>query len=203
MATSGNYRIAIWPRTGGSAAVTTSTYAPLPTTFSTQTFKIDVPNVTGTANGYRVRIEFDQVVGLINSNNVESTSYVVDIVSGAAYTDEQARDAIATALIGGESQSDIDTTNRDIGNSIELNVKPNVLDFANMAKDASDTTKLKEQAAWQAGIGLKNAIKYEQTTDRSLLIPNTGPVTLHRVDASEEMQVFAETTDYVIDHYLN
>ena len=141
-------------------------------------------------------------MGLITSNNVESTSYVVDIVSGAAYTDEQARDAIATALIGGESQSDIDTTNRDIGNSIELNVKPNVLDFANMAKDASDTTKLKEQAAWQTGIGLKNAIKYTQTTDRSLLIPNTGPVTLHRVDVSEEMQVFAETTDYVIDHYL-
>ena len=203
VATSGNWRIAIWPRTGGSAAVATSTYAALPTTFSTQTLKIDVPAVAGTATGYRVRLEFDQVVGNITSNNVESYSYVVDVASGAAYTDEQARDAIARALIGGEAQSDIDVTHRDVGNTIEQNIKSNVIDFANMAKNATDTTLLKEQDAWQVGIGLKTSLKYTQTTDRSLLIPNTGPVTLHRVDISDQMAELIESTDWVTDHYLH
>lgn len=105
-------------------------------------------------------------------------------------------------MVGGESQSDIDVTHRDVGNTIEQNIKPNVVDFANMAKNATDTTKLKEQGAWQAGIGLKVGIKYEQTTDRSLLIPNTGPATLHRVDVSDQMAELVETTDWVIDHYI-
>ena len=79
VATSGNFRMEIWPRTGGTQAVTTSTYTALPTTFSSQMIRLDVPAVASTATGYRVRLAFDQVVGLITSNNVESTSYVIAV----------------------------------------------------------------------------------------------------------------------------
>ena len=199
VATSGNFRLAIWP-TGSTTALTTTTYEALPTTATDKELKLDVPSTA--INGYRAVLEFDQVIGNVTIENVTSTSMVVGVSSGAAYTNEQARDAVGNALVAGESQSDIDTTRRDIGNTIELHVKPNVIDYANMARDATDTTLLKEQGSWQTGIGLKNAIKYEQTTDRSLVIPNTGAVTLHRVDISDEMKNFAETTDWVIDHYL-
>ena len=199
VATSGNFRLAIWP-TGSTTALTTTTYEALPTTATDKELKIDVPSTA--TNGYRAVLEFDQVVGQVTIENVTSISFAADLTGGTPYTNEQARDAVGNALVAGESQSDIDTTRRDIANAIELNLKPNVVDFANMAKNATDTTKLKEQDAWQAGVGLKNAIEYTQTTDRSLLIPNTGPVTLHRVDISPEMAVFAKTTDWVIDHFI-
>ena len=51
---------------------------------------------------------------------------------GGSYTDEMARDAIATALVAGEPQSDINTTHRDNTDAIELDIKDGVIDLANL-----------------------------------------------------------------------
>ena len=149
--TSGNFRLAIWP-TGSTTALTTTTYEALPTTATDKELKIDVPASAG--DGYRAVLEFDQVIGNVTIENVTSTSMVVGVSSGAAYTNEQARDAVGNALVAGESQSDIDTTRRDIGNTIELNIKPNVITFAMIKKLASDTTIFAEQAFWRTALGI-------------------------------------------------
>ena len=73
---------------------------------------------------------------------------------GGSYTDEMARDAIATALVAGEPQSDINTTHRDNTDAIELDIKDGVIDLANIRKNATDTSKVADLASWKIALDI-------------------------------------------------
>ena len=131
-------------------------------------------------------------------------------IGAGGYNNEMARDAVGNALVAGESASDIDTTRRDIGNTIELNIKPNVVDLSNMRRDSTDTTKMADLAAWKialeipaAGSGGGDDIVQRYSADAGGTIRTTTTrATINSVTLSDAQKHLRETGKWKIIHFL-